>query len=368
MVGAISDYVEMIGAELTVVNGLAADSLLSLMLQAIPSDADLVSRKLRWLEDPFRFGDLYSQLFGVTRSFQLTLNGPGEGVAGEAIVSGVRRPPPRESDRHGGTASATPITVTIYDDVARLLVRSFGPPQYERAGINFADFLRTTFQELADKEVSSLIVDLRENRGGADQYGKVLFAHFVDTTFSYYQSLTMNDSAFSFAEYTAASVVSMDPVRLSRNASGTFDLSHENMGPQLPRNPYFGGDILLLVGGNTFSAAAEFAALMRHARRATLIGEDAGGGYRGNTSGAYVELTLPNTRVRLRIPLVRYEMAVAGTDRAITPECHAKTELADILAGRDTVFEYARALIDRRRGEPDAVCLESMSGQRVSGS
>lgn len=63
-----------------------------------------------------------------------------------------------------------------------------------------------------------------------------------------------------------------------------------------------------------------------------------------------VMLELPHSGLRVRVPLVRYTMAVSGyepLDRGLIPEHRVEPTMDDVLAGRDAVMEYALALIRR---------------------
>jgi hypothetical protein len=61
------------------------------------------------------------------------------------------------------------------------------------------------------------------------------------------------------------------------------------------------------------------------------------------------ELTLPNTKLRVRIPLLLYTMAVSGypEDRGIIPDHPVAPSIADLLEGRDRVMEYTIELINK---------------------
>jgi hypothetical protein len=85
----------------------------------------------------------------------------------------------------------------------------------------------------------------------------------------------------------------------------------------------------------------------RFQKRATFIGEESGGGYYGNTSGQGIDLTLPNTKVYVRIPLVSYYLAVGGYKapaayRGVLPDHPIRYSIEDLLAGKDK--ELAKAL------------------------
>lgn len=58
-------------------------------------------------------------------------------------------------------------------------------------------------------------------------------------------------------------------------------------------------------------------------------------------------VTLPNTALRLRVPLWRYELAVDGSqpaDRGVRPDHPVVPRAADILAGRDPAMDRALGL------------------------
>ncbi len=78
------------------------------------------------------------------------------------------------------------------------------------------------------------------------------------------------------------------------------------LGTVQPASERFTGNIFLLVGRSTASATSDFAAWMHSLGLATIIGEETGGNYYGNTSNWEFNITLPNTKIRLLLPLARY--------------------------------------------------------------
>jgi hypothetical protein len=45
-------------------------------------------------------------------------------------------------------------------------------------------------------------IDLRDNGGGDDAFGKILFAHLIDKPFQYYAALEVKKKEFEFLKYT----------------------------------------------------------------------------------------------------------------------------------------------------------------------
>jgi C-terminal processing protease CtpA/Prc len=109
----------------------------------------------------------------------------------------------------------------------------------------------------------------------------------------------------------------------------------------------FVGDTVVLIGGLTFSGGAEFATLVKQTNAATLIGEETGGGYCGNTSGIHINLTLPESGIRIRVPLYRYIFQRTGPmcEHGVLPDVEAPITRADVVAGRDAPMEIAKELL-----------------------
>ena len=56
----------------------------------------------------------------------------------------------------------------------------------------------------------------------------------------------------------------------------------------------------------SFSATANLVAKLKSKERGAIIGEATGGGYFMDYGGFFQYVTLPNTKLRFRIPLIQY--------------------------------------------------------------
>jgi C-terminal processing protease CtpA/Prc len=103
------------------------------------------------------------------------------------------------------------------------------------------------------------------------------------------------------------------------------------------------------MNGGSFSTTCEFLSNLHYNKRATFVGEEAGGGYYGNTSGPTIVVTLPNTKGRLFVPLRTYYLAVKDgiPNRSILPDYEVKPSISDLLSGTDTAMSRAMELAKR---------------------
>jgi len=347
--------VEM-GSELVAINGNSLSDVVTKMLPLMSSDAHIETSKFRQLESTGNFGGLYNLLYGASESYTLGIKPPGEERMKEINVSGITAKDsiPIFKERYPEAArDEPPIELEYRDDIAILTIRTFVAFSYGQAKISYPSFMKKTFGELKEKKVTNLIIDLRDNGGGNDDFGKKLFAYLTDKPFQYYAALETKRNEYTFFKYTNIPPKrrKLSEKRFRKNERGWYDqLGHPNLGTQKPIQPTFEGQVYILINGRSFSATGESTSLIHFHKKATFIGEEYGSGYYGNTSGMMPAVTLPHTKIRIVIPLVRYTMAVSGypQDRGIIPEYQVSPTIEDLLQDKDTVIEFALDLIKKK--------------------
>lgn len=80
-------------------------------------------------------------------------------------------------------------------------------------------------------------------------------------------------------------------------------LERKTFKPKTKNN--FKGKVYILTNGPTFSASALFCNAMKGQPGVTLVGEETGGGWYGNNGIIIPDIVLPNTKIRVRLPLFR---------------------------------------------------------------
>jgi C-terminal processing protease CtpA/Prc len=227
-------------------------------------------------------------------------------------------------------------------DIALIRIRGFGGKEYPQ-------WIEDTFRTLREKGAKALVIDLRGNGGGADMYGAMLVSYLTDKPFRYFDHInvkTINPSFKEFSNWPADQEAKLREGMTPAPAGGYLVTAkgHPGVAEQPPGKYPFTGKVFVLINGGTFSTAADFCAVTHHLKRATFIGEETGGGYYGNNSGVETMVTLPHSKMRLRVPMYEYWNAVPGYQgkrRGTQPDHTVETTVANLLLGVDKQLELA---------------------------
>jgi C-terminal processing protease CtpA/Prc len=345
----------VMGGEVISINGQPISTIIEKMLPILSSDGHIESSKYRRLESTSYFGRTYIILFGITSEYSLVYQPPGtkdvktikcKGLTQDQLNAAFEKRYPEAAK------NKPPIELEYKGNIPILTIRTFGGG-YKKAGISYAEFLKNAFNQFYEKNIKNLVIDLRDNGGGRDEYGKILFAYLMDSPFKYYKHLEVKQNKHSFWPHTNMPEGEKELASsIKKNNRGTYDVEvskHPNLGIQQPLKPTFKGNVFVLINGRSFSATGECTSLIHFYKKARFVGEECGAGYYGNTSGFVPTLTLPNTRLRIRIPLVKYTMAVSGypPDRGIIPDYPVVPQMSDLLNGGDTEMEFVLELIKK---------------------
>jgi hypothetical protein len=336
------------GSEILSINGVSMKILLKAMRTFVTGDGNGNPAKdwhLSWTSGFCR--RLYA--FGVRSPFQVTyraLNGKVNPIELEGMTQPdwekrwfARNPEPKNI-----------ADLNFLDDgkIAVLTIRNFFDHVDPERNLTFEDFLKQSFAQMQTNGTRSLIIDVRDDTGGADEPGKQLFSYLWDQPFYYYKDIVSNAREFDFFKYDpAAKPIPANTVEL--RTDGKFHHTwHPNLGLQQPVRPHFAGKVFALMNGGSFSATTEFLSTLHSHKRATFIGEETGGGYYGNTSGIYrANLALPNSKLKLHFGLMTYYQAVRDVKyryRGVLPDYPITHTIEDLMAGKDKDMELALSL------------------------
>lgn len=240
--------------------------------------------------------------------------------------------------------------------VAVLTIKSFQNNTLRKQGFSFSQYMRTIFRTIRKKRIKNLIIDLRENSGGTVRNGILLYSYLTRRKFKYFNYEQVTTSRpFTFMRHVNSYKSRMVNTKLLVKTDSGYFISqrlHYNLKTHRPSKYHYKRNLYILINGRSFSATTQFASLVHANHRAVFVGEETGGGYKGCTAGRTCYINLPNTKMRLKIPLIKYSNAVAQDyqvkGHGIMPDYDLQPTINNILNGTDTELEYVLDIIKKK--------------------
>ena len=340
------------GMEIRSINNQPAAKIIATMLAAASGDGDVeTSRQARI--SGLRFGVLLFTLIGAQSPYDVVVYNAKTKREEKAHLDGIEIPKLQETAKAAYPQDEDPTRageLHYIDDgrISVMKINGFGGYVDAEKKKNLKTFYQESFEEMQSKGTRALVIDLRDNGGGADELGKLLLSYLINEPFKYYNDLVINSDHFDFMKYAGRADFKITDKQAERGTDGKYHAtSHPNWGINQPSKPTFTGKVYILINGGSFSTTSEFLSQAHYHKRAVFIGEESGGGYYGNSSGMMPTVVLPNTKISVRVPLMTYYMAVSGYKAAthgVVPNYPVNHTIDDFIAGRDKDMELALQL------------------------
>lgn len=216
-------------------------------------------------------------------------------------------------------------------------------------------FFRRSFKKIHQQHVKNLVLDLRLNSGGnvlscvrLSQYLAQKPFHVADTVAAFTRDFPYKKQIKPWFIYW-----------LSMHISGrrySDDRIHfryfENHYFKPKARNHFDGNVFVMTGGYTFSAATLVTGNLKGQQNVTIVGEETGGGAYGNSAMFLTTIVLPNTGVRVTLPLYRMVLnaSLPKNGRGVFPDVEVKPSSALIRKGIDPKLEKVKELIKQKNG------------------
>ncbi|MEL6556892.1 MAG: S41 family peptidase [Bacteroidota bacterium] len=339
------------GNEVLAINDIPMDSLINLCLEILVSDGFSNSGKYHSLDSYFWY--IYGYYFKMPDLHTIEFKDENQSRQ-QFEITGMDKDAISKAYNDYKNAEKDNITFRYMEDnqTAVLKIKAFFNWENNGRKYNFSKQLKQVFEKIDSSQTKNLILDLRDNGGGRAPLG--LFSFLYDSSFTFFKQMEFTVQKQSeYAQYCDPKLSKLWISGMSKKSKklndSTFLLKNEPMlKPYKFANPQFRGRLFVLINGGTFSAASDVAAMIKSHELATFVGVETEGGYYGNTSMETATVKLPNTKVRVSIPLVRHTLTVKNEvahGRGVIPDFIVEQSVEDILNSVDTQMEYVLSLI-----------------------
>lgn len=216
-------------------------------------------------------------------------------------------------------------------------------------------FYRQTFRYIKKAGITNVVLDLRSNGGGRINLSTLLTRYVSRTAFKVADTaFAVTKSLRPFTRYIKSGFINnLGLFFLTRkNKDGLYHFGHWERRLYQPKKAnHFGGNLYVLINGSTFSASAIFCNAVKGQPGITLAGEEAGGGWYGNNGILIPDMTLPNTHIRVRLPLFRLVQYkhVAKDGRGVTPDVYIGANYDALIKGYDKKMQVVMEMIKEKR-------------------
>ena len=302
------------GTIVTGINQLPISTLVDSMYSIMSTDGNSINFKSQVLTN--NFSGWYKARFGDADSvYQISYIDSAGNSKTSTIAAYVPPKPKKDSLSQSSKVISKPKKVA--PKKWTLLVDSTANTAFMRvtsfSGSGLRKFIRQSFKTIKTSGVKNLVVDLRENGGGNIKNSTRLSQYISDHAFKIADSVVANNrgiskvprsSFFNVMYYAFAKTLIS-----KKGADGKFHFKRFEKHYYAPiTKNHFDGNVYILQGGYTFSASTLFMSPLIKQKNVTIVGEETGGGYYGNSAMMIPNIKLPNSQLLFRLPLYRLVM------------------------------------------------------------
>lgn len=355
------------GTVITRINGRTTAEIIDTLFRYIPTDGYNRTHRLQALSNRGYFGSLYSSVFGYSPRYQIdyldgkgqpkttsiSLYYPARDTANRAFVTRSRNipRPPRRDRREMRLNAVRLLKMDTVNHTAFMDLASFG------RGYGLKGFFHRSFKALKKHDIGHLIIDVRGNGGGSVTNSTLLTRYIADKKFKVADSLYAIAKKKKHSRYIQNDFFNRLFISFfaGKKKDGLYHFRYFERHYFKPRKKnHFEGKTYILTGGNSFSATTLFVGAVAGQDNVIVVGEETGGAAYGNTAWLIPDVTLPETKVRFRLPLFRLviDKNIPKDGRGVQPEVPSFPTVEAIKRGADYKTETTMELIKKDKETP----------------
>ena len=336
-------------------------TILDTLCQYISSDGYNMTHKYQTLSNRGGFGAAFTSVFGQKENYYIDYLG-NDGVERSSLIPSYN---PRadsnnrialnrfarasRSERKKQIVQATRnLRFDSANKVAFMDLNSFG------RGLQLKSFFNSSFKKIRKQGAKHLVIDVRGNGGGTVTNSTFLTKFIADRKFKVADTLYANTRNSRYKKYIDGyffNRIFMLFVTAKKKDSKYHFGYFERHYFKPKKNNHYDGHLYILTGGNSFSATTLFTQAVKHKENVTVVGEETGGGAYGNSAWLIPDLILPETGIRVRLPLFRLviDKSIPKAGHGVQPELISIPTTEAIRRGADYKMEKVMELIRSRQ-------------------
>lgn len=349
------------GSILLSIDGRPMSEITDTLFSYLSTDGFNLTHKYQTLSNRGVFGNVYTTIFGNQPQYQISYS-DSLGVVHRSTIHSLLQHP----DSVRRTVAPQHLSRREKRELHQKSLRTFTIDTALNTGImelntftknaKLRSFFRKSFKTMHKKDIPNLIIDLRSNGGGTVTYSNLLTKYLASQPFKIADSLYAVTRHTKYGDYQQASFLNrlFLVFMTTKRSDGNYHFRYfENRFFKPKRKYHYEGDTYLLSGGNTYSAATLVMHSLRRQENVTVVGEETGGGQYGNNAWLIPDMTLPNTKMRFRLPLFRLVIDKdAQKGFGVHPEVEVLPTVDAIRNNHDFKMDAAKGLIRKKRAAP----------------
>lgn len=348
------------GTLITSINGVRNKELVQQLFQYMTEDGN--ASNVNYIRLSSNFPYYHRNIFGLSKQYTvqyLDSNGKEQTIKlplFEPVKDSSKRTRPAQpakkpvkETREQRLKAIRSLAIDTLNNTAIITLNSF-----TNGGLR--KFFRQSFHYIKRTGISNVVLDLRSNGGGRINLSTLLTRYVTRVPFK------VADTAFA-AVQTLRPYTRFIKSRFINNlglffltkkkADGLYHFGHWERKFYYPKkNNHFSGDLYVLTNGSTFSASALFCNAVKGQPGIKLAGEETGGGWYGNNGILIPDITLPNSHLRVRLPLFRLVQYkhVEKNGTGIIPDIYIGTNYEALVKGFDKKMQVVMEIIKQKNG------------------
>jgi Peptidase family S41 len=348
------------GTLITGINGLSNTALIQKLFGYMTEDGN--ANNVNYLRLSNNFPYYHRNILGISREYDINyLDAAGKSQNIKVPVfdppkDSSKRPPkispeiktPKKERRQQELQNIRSLAVDTASNTAVITLNTFSTGRLRK-------FFRQTFRYIKQTGIKNVVLDIRSNGGGKINLSTLLTKYVTRVPFK------VADTSYAVTKY-------LNPY--SKYIKGKFlnniglffltkkrkdGLYHFGMWERktyhAKQHNHYNGDLYVLINGQTFSAAALFSHAVKGQPGITLVGEEAGGGWHGNNGILIPDITLPNTHLRVRLPLFRLVQYkhVPKNGLGVMPDIYIGTSYEALIKSYDKKMQVVLEMIKEKK-------------------